>query len=247
MRTVVVTVARGRHDHLRRQLQGLGRSTRRPFRHVVVALDDAEIDEVVESAEVATRVVHVRSEGAALPLALARNTGAREAIIDGADLLVFLDVDCIPGRRLVERYVHAARVLPHALLSGPVAHLDPPRSGCSYDLDEIETAPGHPDRPVPPEDAIVPGADHRLFWSLSFAVTSATWVELGGFCERYDGYGAEDTDFGQVARAKGIDHAGSGARGRTTSTTRSPTLPPSTSPRSSATPVCSTNGGAGGR
>ena len=32
-----------------------------------------------------------------LPLAHARNAGARHALRDGAELLVFLDVDCIPG------------------------------------------------------------------------------------------------------------------------------------------------------
>ena len=30
------------------------------------------------------------------------------------------------------------------------------------------------------------------------------WRELGGFCEQYIGYGAEDTDFGQVAASRGI-------------------------------------------
>jgi N-acetylglucosaminyl-diphospho-decaprenol L-rhamnosyltransferase len=30
------------------------------------------------------------------------------------------------------------------------------------------------------------------------------WQDLGGFCEQYTGYGAEDTDFGQVAASRGI-------------------------------------------
>jgi hypothetical protein len=48
------------------------------------------------------------------------------------------------------------------------------------------------------------GNDPRLFWSLSFAVTMATWAEVGGFCEQYVGYGGEDTDFGFAARAAGV-------------------------------------------
>jgi GT2 family glycosyltransferase len=44
-----------------------------------------------------------------------------------------------------------------------------------------------------------------LFWSLSFAVSAATWLALGGFCERYSGYGAEDTDLGYRAFLAGID------------------------------------------
>ena len=52
--------------------------------------------------------------------------------------------------------------------------------------------------------AMLAGGDHTLFWSLSFAVHAALWRELGGFCEQYTGYGAEDTDFGQVAASRGI-------------------------------------------
>jgi hypothetical protein len=43
-----------------------------------------------------------------------------------------------------------------------------------------------------------------LFWSLSFALTASAWRAIGGFCEEYVGYGGEDTDFGQLARAPGI-------------------------------------------
>jgi hypothetical protein len=51
---------------------------------------------------------------------------------------------------------------------------------------------------------VLADGDHALFWSLSFAVHAALWRELGGFCEQYIGYGAEDTDFGQVAASRGI-------------------------------------------
>ena len=65
----------------------------------------------------------------------------------------------------------------------------------------------HPARPVPPEDEVQRGGDHALFWTLSFAVTAATWRRVGGFCEDYVGYGGEDTDFGQVAARAGVDLA----------------------------------------
>jgi len=45
---------------------------------------------------------------------------------------------------------------------------------------------------------------YELFWSLSFALTTQTWESIGGFCEAYNGYGAEDTDFAQIARQVGI-------------------------------------------
>ena len=206
MRVVVVTVVHGRHGHLRRQLEGLDRSEVLPDGHVVVVVDDAGVVELIRETEVPTWVCPLETGGSALPIAAARNIGARQAISDGAEVIVFLDVDCIPGRRLIQRYVHAAHVLPDALLSGPVAYLDEPPAG-GYDLNALEGAPGHPDRPVPPAEAIEPGADHRLFWSLSFAVTARTWHRLGGFCEQYTGYGGEDTDLGQIAAQRGVDHA----------------------------------------
>ena len=47
--------------------------------------------------------------------------------------------------------------------------------------------------------------DPDLFWSLSAAMTPATWARLGGFCEDYVGYGGEDTDFAQILLASGLD------------------------------------------
>ena len=141
-----------------------------------------------------------------LPLAHARNAGARHALAAGAELLVFLDVDCIPGAALLQRYEAAAAGGP-ALLCGPVAYLPPaPRAG--YRAADLHTlASPHPARPIPPEDEVQRGGDHALFWTLSFAVTAATWRLLGGFCEDYVGYGGEDTDFGQVAARAGVELA----------------------------------------
>ena len=52
--------------------------------------------------------IDVPPEG--LPLARARNAGAQRALDTGAELLVFLDVDCIPGASLVNRNEAAATV-----------------------------------------------------------------------------------------------------------------------------------------
>lgn len=171
IRTAVITIAAGREAHLARQVEGLRAAP--PHDHVVVGID-------------------------AMRLAAARNEGAARA--SGAELLVFLDVDCIPGPALLDRYAAAARAAPHALLCGPVAYLPPGRYA-------PEDAEPHPARPDPPDGELVRGGDHRLFWSLSFAVTAATWARIGGFDEGYAGYGAEDTDLGQRARAAGVELA----------------------------------------
>jgi GT2 family glycosyltransferase len=145
-----------------------------------------------------------------LPLACARNAGAAAAIGSGAELLVFLDVDCIPASTLVARYVQCAlEDSSPRLLCGPVAYLPPPSAG--HDLDDLddldrlgEVAEPHPARPAPAEDQTVRDGDPRLFWSLSFAVRPDAWARIGGFCEQYHGYGGEDTDFGQLAAAAGV-------------------------------------------
>jgi GT2 family glycosyltransferase len=147
----------------------------------------------------------IRIEGGPqLPLARARNIGAQAAIDAGAELLIFLDVDCLPSPQLIERYRAAAEQSPGELLCGPVDYLDPPGPR-GYDLEQLPDPPrGHPARPVPADGQLATGGDHALFWSLSFALTARQWSRIGGFDESYAGYGGEDTDFGQRARAAGI-------------------------------------------
>ncbi len=133
------------------------------------------------------------------------NAGAQYALRSGADLLIFLDVDCIPGPLLVQRYRQlAATETTPSLLCGPVAYLPPPPPD-GYRLAGLAgLGRPHPARPVPPEAGVLPGADHNLFWSLSFAVRAEVWRKLGGFCEQYRGYGGEDTDFGQLAASNQV-------------------------------------------
>ncbi|KQU70495.1 glycosyltransferase family 2 protein [Phycicoccus sp. Root101] len=210
--TAVVTIARGRHEHLRGQLWGLGRQSAPADLHVVVAMDDPEIAAVVSDAgSTSTLVVPVGLDpGGELPLARARNIGALTAIAAGAEHLVFLDVDCIPAARTLERYrqvldtdgsglggLSPAHPSP-VVACGTVAYLPPVAHARAYRHDRLdELADPHPGRPAPDERTVLVADDLRLFWSLSFAVTAADWGRLGGFSEDYTGYGAEDTDFGQ--------------------------------------------------
>ena len=209
MKVALVTIAAGRHAHLRAQRAALTRCHRCVDFHILAAMDDPHIARVAASVDVPgcrTLSVDVPRVDQRLPLARARNVGAQTALEHGADVLIFLDVDCLPGSLLIERYVHALQVEPGpSLCSGPVAYLPPPPRG-GYELSNLHRiTQGHPSRPTPAEDSII-SADPRLFWSLSFAIDARTWHELGGFHERYTGYGAEDTDYGQVAAAHGVQH-----------------------------------------
>ncbi len=206
MRTAVITTAHGRAPHLRRQLDGLSRSARLPDVHIVVAIDDPAVSEVVAASGRPAHVVHRENGPGPLAVASARNIGALKALEHNADLLIFLDVDCIPGPKLLGRY-HDAVVDPDhrdALLCGPVTYLAPPLDVGGYPTTLDHLINPHPARPAPRDGDVIASSDYELFWSLSFALTASTWRHIGGFCERYRGYGAEDTDFGQMARAVGV-------------------------------------------
>ncbi|GAA4559083.1 galactosyltransferase-related protein [Pseudonocardia xishanensis] len=177
-----MTIVAGREEHLARQQQALARGT--AVTHVVVGMGPQPGSTVTLQAD------------GALPLARARNAGADIALAEGAELLVFLDVDCIPGPTLVERYADAAARCGPTLLCGPVTYLPPGSTDLVPDP--------HPARPDPPDGALVPEDRRELFWSLSFAVTGEAWHRSGGFCEEYRGYGAEDTDFALTARDRGL-------------------------------------------
>ncbi len=119
---------------------------------------------------------------------------------------MFLDVDCIPAETCLAAITKRASTWStgtDALLCGPVTYLAPP--GVKGDPVALERMINpHPARPAPPDGDVVSSADYELFWSLSFALTAATWRRIGGVCDRYYGYGAEDTDFAQTARAAGV-------------------------------------------
>jgi len=206
MRTALITTAHRRAQHLHRQLDGIRRSATLPDTHVIVAIDDTTVSEVVAASGNTAHMVPYESGPGPLPVAAARNTGAHTALNHGAELLIFLDVDCIPGRHMLSRYHEAILDLKHrdALLCGPVTYLPPPRGADGYPITLEPMINPHPARPAPRDGDIIASSDYELFWSLSFALTASTWRRIGGFCDRYRGYGAEDTDFAQTARAAGV-------------------------------------------
>ncbi|MGW6536468.1 glycosyltransferase family 2 protein [Streptomyces sp. NPDC055051] len=202
-RTAVITIAAGRHPHLLLQQDGLARGTRIPDHYVVVSMADPGVRDVVAGRKPVTDVISLPLADGRLPLAAARNAGAARALAAGADLLVFLDVDCVPGPTLLDGYARAAQ--DGALLCGTVAYLPPPPVD-GYRLDDLaDMAPPHHARPAPADGQVVRGGDLRLFWSLSFALTAPTWNLIGGFCEDYTGYGAEDTDYAATAARAHVD------------------------------------------
>jgi N-acetylglucosaminyl-diphospho-decaprenol L-rhamnosyltransferase len=204
-RTAVITLAHGRHDHLRRQHRSLAVGVRVPDEYVMVAMDDDVVAAWEPAHGLAPTVVRVDRAGP-LPLAEARNLGARTALESDVETLVFLDVDCLAGPELVAAYDLAVDEAPGTVWSGPVSYLP-------AGLTEADLAhpwwydDPHPARPAPAPGHVVPDADPDLFWSLSFALHRKAWATSGGFCENYAGYGGEDTDFARQASKRGLDFA----------------------------------------
>ncbi|WP_026912399.1 glycosyltransferase family 2 protein [Patulibacter minatonensis] len=207
MRVGLATIQRGRREHLRRQVAGVAAQTRRPDAYVVVSMDPASADRPSPDGpridDPDPRVIRMPvADELPLPLAAARN--AAVAALDGMDLVVLLDTDCIPGPELVARYADATRER-GGLLAGPVGHLPAGRpSATVLTEDDRRAARVRGGRPVPDAGALLDEPRHELFWSLSFAVTPLTHERIGGFDEGYAGYGGEDTDYAFRARRAGV-------------------------------------------
>ena len=207
-RTATVTIVSGRHRHLVNQQRGLAAGSRLPDVCVVVDMDDPVAAELTRTGPLAGAGVEIRCViqpvTSGLPLGQARNAGAAAAWAAGADVVIFLDVDCVPSPTLVETYTRVVVDEDEAALHcGVVRYLGPEVDAGELDPAELAGDP-HPARPSPGPGVTERSTQWPLFWSLSFAVSRATWERLGGFCEDYSGYGAEDTDLGYRAVRDGV-------------------------------------------
>lgn len=202
MTTSVVTIVRGRKRHLANVVHGLARGRALPGELVVVVMGGQDPTAAFASAPFPVRTTWCEPPGDELPLADARNAGARLA---SGEELVFLDVDCIPGRELVAAYRAALRAL-DGLLVGGVRYLDPGAADENWTVADLVAASAeHPSRPAPPGPGLVLTDRYELFWSLSFAVRRTTLRDrIGGFDPALSGYGGEDTDLAFSARAAGV-------------------------------------------
>ncbi len=146
-------------------------------------------------------IKQVAIPGTNLPLATARNTAAKVA---HSNLLVFVDIDCIPAPSFIADYTAGLAAL-DGLLMGEVLYLPGGLAvpGWSYDS-FAAAAVKHSDRRGPPASGVEQCNDYRCFWSLNFGMRRATFLAAGGFDERYVGYGGEDTDFGKSLTNQGI-------------------------------------------
>lgn len=200
----VLTLVRGRQRHLDGLLAGLQKQTDADF-EVVIASMQPQAPMLPKDLNLPVRVVDV--SGTRLPLAAARNAAALEA---RGELLVFLDVDCVPSPTLVSSYRHYLRATNRCLL-GEVRYLPGTiRSRALGDLSFQELqqyALKHPARPDIPTDAWIDEPDCRALWGLSFGISREQYFGVGGMDESFVGYGGEETDFAERLASTGIRFA----------------------------------------
>jgi GT2 family glycosyltransferase len=197
MSVSVVTLAGGRPDHLRNLVIGLARQTVAPAELIVAVMQDATY--ALPEAPFPIRQLLIAGDD--LPLAEARNAAARAA---SGELLVFLDMDCIPTPTLVADYDRQLRDL-DGLMMGEVMYLPGGATDGEWRSDDFDAvAVRHSDRRGPPPEGLELCNDYRCFWSLNFAMRRSTFFRVGGFHEGYRGYGGEDTDFGKVLDVAGV-------------------------------------------
>lgn len=190
-RISVLTLVSGRMTALLNLLQGLKFSTLLPDELIIVFMNERK--KPLPEMGFPVFCFELNAEGY-LPLSAARNLAASQA---SGDLLIFLDVDCIPSKDLIANYRAASGA--DCLLSGKVRYLK--------DMN------GHP-MPSPDKLTALSKADpirknlkeisYELFWSLNFACLKTTYQNIGGFDECFKGYGGEDTDFAFTAKEKQI-------------------------------------------
>ncbi|MEP9401742.1 glycosyltransferase family 2 protein [Sphingomonas silueang] len=189
----VCTLVRGRAAHLANLYAGIAAQTQPPDELVVAWMQDAPHPGLPDPG-VPVRDVFV--PGDPLPLARARNAAAAAA---RGDVLIFLDVDCIPAPTLVARYAEVLAAAPGVCL-GEVRYLPP---------GAIDRSAGvrHPAKPALADDEVRAVPSHGELWGLSFALPRSAWDAAGGMDEGYVGYGGEETDFAWRLAAAGVPMA----------------------------------------
>lgn len=208
-RVSVVIPTYNRCEMLRTSLEHLTRQQLAPGEFEVIVSDDGSSDatkEVVESFADRLRVKYHFQEDLGFRAGAARNAGARLAT---APLLVFLDTGPLFGTDLLLRHLaaHSDDTERRAVIGYAYGYR--PEKDMSWITDVVkrlgpeETVARHAADPEfqdvrhPYLADIVSGRDllpWRLFFTINCSVRTDDFWAVGGFDEKFHGWGAEDTE-----------------------------------------------------
>lgn len=194
----VLTIVRGRTDHLRALMTGVALQSVPPC-ELVIAWMQPDRAERLPALPFPVRDIFVGGDD--MPLAAARNRAAEAA---SGEHLVFLDVDCVPSPTTVEAYVQALARHDGVML-GEVHYLPGGLPAFTGDITALEAyGVPHPSKPAFPRSGVIQEPDAGQLWGLSFALRKATWMSIGGMDEQFYGYGGEETDLARRAADAGV-------------------------------------------
>jgi GT2 family glycosyltransferase len=139
-----------------------------------------------------TRVVSL-TVGPGFRVGGARNLGVAQA--DGADILLFLDQDCVPDADWVAAHKAAHDACPDALVFGFRRHF--PEALVVAFEEGADPAALRLSAPVEPRAQCIPcPCTPRDVYGFGFSCPSERYRQIGGMDEEFDGdYGLEDADF----------------------------------------------------
>jgi GT2 family glycosyltransferase len=179
----VIVMTFNRPGPLRRCLESLTLQTLPQDQFEVVLVDASDVPVVDIVAEFSCRLRLVHLPGRNLGVAGNRNRGAGAA---SADLLAFLDDDCVAHANWLERLSRACRENPGALIGGGVEN---PHAENAYAAagQVITAAVDSFFNPL--------GEEPRFFPGLNFAVERAAYLAIGGCDDGFGRLAAEDRDF----------------------------------------------------
>ncbi|WP_412469161.1 glycosyltransferase family 2 protein [Pedobacter sp. KLB.chiD] len=188
----LVTIVKNRRNALINMISGLELGTTQPSELVIIHMNEEPYPLPACTFPLKQYVVNCVHH---LPLAAARNAALSSAC---HDRVVFLDADCIPAPDFLSVYAQAFTST-DSLISGRVRYLTA-QAMEKKDLFERMRAYSIPD----PIRENVDQYPYELFWSLNFGCSKDVFRKIGGFDERFTGYGAEDTDFAFAAKARQV-------------------------------------------
>ena len=219
----IIIIVSGRRTHLKNVLDGISNNTIIPTEVIIVFMNEKGSQNLkLETQKNAQnpfpfdlQLIDLILPSHRLPLAEARNTGARSA---KTEMLLFLDVDCIPSptyfdkmATCLSKFIDNDFMKTGLVMGTPryLGYLSEEQKEIAKDIDFLmENSQFHPHRPTfesfENKESCQRMEHYELFWSLCFGISKTNFEKIGGFDTNFVGYGGEDTDFAFLAREKNI-------------------------------------------